>query len=166
MITLTTELCNVDWILFMWFWGLATYRHRCMGLLPKQLEAATVETLHVSDATFIFSCSGIEIYHTRKIYKPCALQSSFGIYCIRIQAAGCIVQNSTNHYTLWREDSLHQSCSRVTFLGPDPTRPDPPKRWPDPTRDCRQKVWPDPTRSDPLPDPSRICIVFNWIIIY
>ena len=35
--------------------------------------------------------------------------------------------------------SIHQSCPRVTFLGPDPA-----KRWPDPTRDYQQKVWPDP----------------------
>ena len=62
---------------------------------------------------------------------------------------------------LWTFLSLyiHQSCPRVTFLGPDPT-----KRWPvssgwvqekptrtDPTRDCWQKVWPDPTRGPTLP---------------
>ena len=54
-----------------------------------------------------------------------------------------------------------QSCPRVTFLGPDPTR-----RNVDPTR-------PDPrlpsiglTRPDPRPDSSLICAYFNWIFIY
>ena len=47
--------------------------------------------------------------------------------------------------------SLLQSCPRVTFLGPDPTRRDPAKSWPDPTHDCRQKVWPDPTRGPTHP---------------
>ena len=52
-----------------------------------------------------------------------------------------------------------QSCPRVTFLGPDLT-------WQnvDPTRDCWPKVWRDLTR--PRHDPSPICIVFIWIIIY
>ena len=59
---------------------------------------------------------------------------------------------------------VNQSCPRVTFLGPDPTRPAETLTRPDPTRDCRQKS--DPTRPDPLPDPSLICIVFNWIIIF
>ena len=44
-------------------------------------------------------------------------------------------------YDLWGMD---QSCPRVPFLGPDPTR-----RNIDPTRDYQQKVWPDPTRPDP-----------------
>ena len=45
----------------------------------------------------------------------------------------------------------NQSCPRVTFLGPDPTRPGETLTRPDPTRDCRQKVWPDPTRGPTLP---------------
>ena len=81
------------------------------------LRSVTVETLHVSDTTFIFSCSGTEIYHTRKIYKPCASKSSFGIYYIRIQAAGLIIQNSTNHCTLtWKPFSLDWQHEYITFL--------------------------------------------------
>ena len=48
----------------------------------------------------------------------------------------------------------------------DPTRPDPPKRWPDPTRPTIADKKSDPTRPDPRPDPSPICIVFNWIIVF
>ena len=49
-----------------------------------------------------------------------------------------------------------QSCPRVTFLGPDPTRGNV-----DPTRDCRQKVWPDPTPppTRPPPPPSALSLM-------
>ena len=39
-----------------------------------------------------------------------------------------------------QQPSLWQSCPRITFLGPDPTRPAETLTRPDPTRDCRQKV--------------------------
>ena len=58
------------------------------------------------------------------------------------------------------EIQMTQSCPRVTFLGPDPTR-----RNVDPTRPAIANNKSDPTRSDPQPDPSPICIVFNGIII-
>ena len=58
----------------------------------------------------------------------------------------------TKHYScmqFW--DMWGQSCPRVTFLGPDPTRPSETLTRPDPTHDCRQKVWPDSTRGPTLP---------------
>ena len=61
---------------------------------------------------------------------------------------------------------LAQSCPRVTFLGPDPTRPDPAKRWPDPNRPAIADQNSDPNRPDLWPDPSPICtIVFIWKLI-
>ena len=56
---------------------------------------------------------------------------------------------------------MYQSCPRVTFLGPEPTR-----RNIDPTRLTIADKKFDPTCPDPRPDLSRICIVFNLIIIY
>ena len=65
-----------------------------------------------------------------------------------------------NRTQIWRTQSvLDQSCPLVTFLGSDPTRPDPAKHWPDSTRDCRKKVWPGPTRPTARPF-SHMCILF------
>ena len=44
-------------------------------------------------------------------------------------------------------DQPNQSCPRVTFLGPDPTR-----RNVDPTRPAIADTNSDPTRPDPRPD--------------
>ena len=59
-----------------------------------------------------------------------------------------------------------QSCPRVPFLGPDPTRRNLDPTRPDPTRDCWQKVWPDPTRSAVRPFPH-ICSLRlnNYLLI-
>ena len=56
---------------------------------------------------------------------------------------------------------MYQSCPRVTFLGPDPTRPAETLIRPDPTRDCRQKVWPDPTRPAARPFPNMYSLQLN-----
>ena len=54
-----------------------------------------------------------------------------------------------------------QSCPRVTFHGPDPTRQNVDPTLPDP-----RLLTKSLTQPDPRPDPSPICIVFIWIIIY
>ena len=56
---------------------------------------------------------------------------------------------------------MAQSCPRVTFLGPDPTRPVETLTRPDPTRDCRQKVWPNPTRPAARPFPNKYSLQLN-----
>ena len=63
-------------------------------------------------------------------------------------------------------EKYYQSCPRVTFLGPDPTRPGETLTRPDPTRDCRQKVWPDPTRPAARPS-THMCILQlnNYLLI-
>ena len=44
---------------------------------------------------------------------------------------------------------VYQSCPRVTFLGPDPTRPGETLTRPDPTRPAMADKKSDPTRPDP-----------------
>ena len=52
---------------------------------------------------------------------------------------------------------LCQSCPRVTFLGLDPTRPDPTRQSVDPTRPAIADEKSDPTQPDPTrPDPPYV----------
>ena len=64
------------------------------------------------------------------------------------------IKNAWNIITMF-----HQSCPRVTFLGPDPTR-----RNVDPTRPATADKKSDQTR--PAARPFPICTFFNRIIIY
>ena len=54
-----------------------------------------------------------------------------------------------------------QSCPRVTFLGPDPTRPDPTRRNVDPTRPAIADKMSDPTRPAARPFPHIYILQLN-----
>ena len=71
--------------------------------------------------------------------------------CLILYDTVPISELSTGHFSWTRPDPTRRNV--------DPTRPDP--RLP-----TKSLTRPDPTRPDPLTDPSPICIVFNWIIIF
>ena len=103
----------------------------------------------------------------RSVYLQCS-QNIISIYfgTNDVLQTGQIVQPGTysqisKTYSLIPFIRLAQSCPRVTFLGPDPTR-----RNVDPTRPDPRSLTKSLTRPDPRPDPTPICKVFNLIIIY